>query len=147
MAFACLQGIPRTVEGLTGAMNAPKPVLSLLLFGGSLLVSGCASTKVDATQQDPPVWAVDADELTFSCEQPMQVGDFLEWAQQVTGNVYTYDRRVADDVEISWVGTMKCKKGEVGDFVQTMLYVKGLAVQQRSQGGIQVLEVVPIEPR
>jgi len=37
---------------------------------------------------------------------------------------------------------MRCRKDDLLSFVQTMLYVKGFALQRRQQGENDVLEVV-----
>ncbi|MCK5943376.1 MAG: hypothetical protein KAI24_15450 [Planctomycetes bacterium] len=119
-------------------MNTKPLVLSLALLGAAALATGCAATGSGTAPAEQPV-------LTMSCERPMPIADFVKWAQQVTGRIYVYDRRVVTDAEISWVGDVKCTKGEVEQFVQTMLLVKGFAVQPRQQGEIEVLEIVPAE--
>jgi len=127
-------------------MNAPKLCLSLLLVCSSLLMSSCAATKGDAPQGDAPIWKeVEPNQLTFSCEKPMSVPTFLMWAQSVTNERYTYNPEMVKDLEISWVGEMKCPKDEFGQFVQTMLHVKGLALRKFQHGDVEVLEVVPAE--
>ena len=127
-------------------MDAPKLFFSLLLLGGSLFVSGCASSKAEATQQDAVVWAAgDTTELVFSCEEPMPVLDFIKWAQMATGRRFVVNAQMVKDTEISLVGEIRCRKDQVGPFIETMLYTKGLALKQRNHGDLEVLEVVAIE--
>ena len=127
-------------------MNAPKLFFSLLLLGGSVFVSGCASSKGEVAQQDAVVWATgDKTELTFSCEKPMPVMDFIKWAQMATGRRFVVREQLVKDVELSLVGEIRCRKDQVGPFIETMLYTKGLALKQRNHGDLEHLEVVAIE--
>lgn len=50
------------------------------------------------------------------------------------------------DGEVSWVGSLTCDRQVLHQFVETMLYTKGLAVESRQQGGIEVLAVRAIKP-
>ncbi|MGC6487636.1 MAG: hypothetical protein ACON4Z_08330 [Planctomycetota bacterium] len=107
------------------------------LLAGLGLASGCATG--DSATPSP--------ELSLVCEQPMTVLEFLQFAQRRTGRIYVLRADVAPEARISWVGTLRCREDEFEQFVQTMLHVKGLALQRRQHGETELLEVVSLRPR
>ena len=111
---------------------------SRLLLLTALLAAGCVSPDAcPATEA-----GAEPDTVQLVCESPMSIPAFLRLAQRHTGRIYTYDARVVEGVEVSWLGTVRCARDRVDEFVQTMLYVKGFALQRRQQGENDVLEVV-----
>ena len=45
------------------------------------------------------------------------------------------------------MGTLRCREDEFEQFVQTMLYTKGLTLQPRQHGDVELLEVVSLRAR
>ena len=101
------------------------------------LASGCATG--DGVTPSP--------ELSLVCEQPMTVLEFVQFAQRQTGRVYVLRADVAPEARISWVGTLRCREDEFEQFVQTMLYIKGLTLQPRQHGDVELLEIVSLRAR
>ena len=109
-----------------------------LLLLAPLLAAGCVSPDA----RGATTVGAGPDTVQLVCESPMSIPEFLRLAQRHTGRIYTYDARVVEGVEVSWLGTVRCAPDRVDEFVQTMLYVKGFALQRRQQGDNDVLEVV-----
>ena len=86
----------------------------------------------------------EGDTVSVSCESPVPLSEFLKMAQLITQGRYTFHRDDAD-AEISWVGKLTCDRKDFGEFVQTMLYVKGLALESRQHGDSEILEVIAIK--
>ena len=101
------------------------------------LASGCATD--DGATPSP--------ELSLVCEQPMTVLEFVQFAQRRTGRVYVLRAEVAPEARISWLGTLRCRADEFEQFVQSMLYMKGLALQPRQHGDVELLEIVSLRAR
>jgi hypothetical protein len=111
-------------------------------FTGWLFVALAGACAGPATSTAP------AEEVRVElvCEAPMSIPDFLRFAQRQTGRIYTYDARAVEGVEVSWIGVLWCERGRLDGFVETMLRLRGFALQRRQQGDLGVLEVVRIEP-
>ena len=118
--------------------NMPMTPLRTSLLIASALLWGCATPAGD------PRGEASTESLELVCEAPMPLLEFVKWAQQRTGRIFVLRSKPAPDVEISWIGTMRCRKDDLLSFVQTMLYVKGYALQPRQQGDLEVLEVVSL---
>jgi hypothetical protein len=115
-------------------MTSPRTAL----FVASALFWGCATPAEGARGE------ASTESLELVCEEPMPLREFVKWAQQRTGRIFVLPAKPARDVEISWIGTLRCRKDDLLSFVQTMLYVKGYALQPRQQGDLEVLEVVSL---
>jgi hypothetical protein len=87
------------------------------------------------------------DEVSFSSDRPLPVAEFLEIAERLTKNFYTYRATdLAGVGPIALQGKIRCARSDFGQFVQTMLYTKGLclAASPSTEG---TYRVVPIDAR
>jgi len=89
---------------------------------------------------------LDDNHVALSFERPIALRRFLEIARAVTGAPYVIGEEVAADLSVSLVGRIDCKRSEFGGFVQTMLYMHGLYVEQPGSGD-STLRVRPIRAR
>ena len=125
-------------------MKRLTPLPSLCLATACALLASCASTTPKVVANDSFVLSIEGDTVSVTCASPMPVGEFLKMAQLVTNHMYTFRKDEAVG-EVSWIGSLTCDRAEFGEFVETMLHTKGLAVQARQQGDIEFLEVRAIK--
>lgn len=112
-----------------------------------------------AATQDPakvtPRMVVDeaTDTIAFSMNEStgMDLAEFIKWAQEVTGKVFTYnDQDLAQGGQagqkVTFLGTLRIKRARFKEdfysFFQTMLYIKGFALVPRGEGDLEILEVL-----
>lgn len=117
---------------------------SLCLVTACVMLACCAITTKRVIASDSYVLSIEGDTVSVSCESPVPLSEFLKMAQLITQGRYTFHRDDAD-AEISWVGKLTCDRKDFGEFVQTMLYVKGLALESRQHGDSEILEVIAIK--
>ncbi|MFT4515027.1 MAG: hypothetical protein ACI89X_000092 [Planctomycetota bacterium] len=125
-------------------MKLPTKLLSLCLATACAMLASCASTTKQVIANDSYVLSIVDDAVSVSCKSPIPVSEFLKMAQLVTHGRYTFHRDDAD-TEVSWVGNLTCDRTEFNEFVKTMLYTKGLALESRQQGDNEFFEVCAIK--
>jgi len=118
-------------------MRALGAALAAAALAAVTLSAGCATGEGAPAPR----------ELVLECERPMTVLEFLKYVQVRTGRIYLLRAEVDPDARIEWVGTLRCDEQQFEQFVQTMLYIKGLALQPRQDGELELLEVVSLTPR
>jgi general secretion pathway protein D len=81
----------------------------------------------------------------------MDLAEFIIWAKEVTGKVFTYnDQELAQGGQagqkVNFLGTLRFKRSRFKEdffsFFQTMLYIKGFAIVPRGEGDLEILEIV-----
>ena len=85
---------------------------------------------------------LDGDDVLLQVHE-LPVAEFVQLAQRVTNQVYTYDRRDLEaKAPISLIGEVRCPRTDFDDFVATMLHTRGLAtVAREAEGGVSVIEI------
>ena len=125
-------------------MKLCTKLLYLCLVTACAMLASCAITTKHVIANDSYLLSIEGDTVSVSCESPMPLSEFLKMAQLVTQGRYTFHRDDGD-AEISWVGKLTCDRKEFSEFVQTMLFVKGLALESRQHGDSEILEVIAIK--
>ncbi|MBK8098579.1 MAG: hypothetical protein IPK26_15825 [Planctomycetes bacterium] len=112
------------------------------------------NTQGQGTQNPASPRLVDAgDFMTFSLAENngMELTEFIKWAQEMTGRVFTYNDTEltmggAGGNRVTFLGTVRMKKTNFKDqfyyFFQMMLYIKGFAVVMRGEGDLEIAEIV-----
>ena len=138
--------------------------VSVLLTLVTLALPATAAAQNNQGQTPPPAgqgpgttprMRVDeaTDSISFSMNENngMELAEFIKWAQEVTGRVFTYnDQELLQGGQagqkVTFLGTLTIKrdrfKEDFYSFFQTMLYIKGFAIVPRGEGSLEILEVV-----
>jgi hypothetical protein len=118
---------------------------NLLLLSG-FLAAACASSATPRSDSGYDL-QYHGSEVSLSAPRGLSMPEFLELAQQVTEDVYTYRLdEIAGHGPVTLLGRVRCERAEFSGFVQTMLYVHGLCLV-RSAAQIGTFEVRPIARR
>jgi len=122
--------------------------MSLLSFGFAPVL-----TAQDEAPARPKIFAEEGKgTVSFSMgKEPMQLVDFVKWAQEMTGKRFTYNAQelvagANGGNGVHFLGTFTFKRDEFKEdffsFFQTMLYIKGFALVPRGTGDLELLEIV-----
>ncbi|MCB9887074.1 MAG: hypothetical protein H6838_16400 [Planctomycetes bacterium] len=156
---------PERHPGLIASLR--RAVSSLVLL---LTLTGVALAQNQGTQnqgdqnggqgaQDPnkrtptmvPDEATDTIAISMNETNGMELAEFIIWAKEVTGRVFTYnDQELLQGGQagqkVNFLGTLRFKRARFEEdffsFFQTMLYIKGFAIVPRGEGPLEILEVV-----
>ncbi|HEX5050953.1 MAG TPA: hypothetical protein VFZ65_04205 [Planctomycetota bacterium] len=122
------------------------------------IVKATANAEPLENTEGPPVhMVVDEahDTVSFSMDgsKGMDLIEFIEWAQKVTGKRFTFSRKnllrdVAGGPSVTVLGTFRIERTHFVEdffmFFETVLLTKGLAVTPRGEGELQVFHIVPM---
>ncbi len=97
--------------------------------------------------------ATDTIAISMNESNGMDLPEFIKWACEVTGRVFTYNEAELmigggqpGSNKVTYLGTLRFPRSRFKEdffaFFQTMLYIKNFAVVPRGEGGLEILEIV-----
>jgi hypothetical protein len=121
-------------------MTTPYTQL-VLIWLAIILLGGCAAPRQATVERTTVDFELAGDDVSLGFTN-LPLDRFLELAERITEDAYVCDRSLVATTEpFSVTGQLRCQRDEFGEFVQTMLYSRGLVLEPEGEGAERRLSV------